>query len=110
MVRNDVGTMEGFSGKKDCSSEDMAIWLFASQDELDIVGEATMDGIAKKDHMGLPSSPIPFYPIVKLAGFSKASWINLDVIFVNNNGVAVAEGICCNIHPQDCIDENPLGT
>ena len=43
--------MEGCSGKEDCSSEDMATWLFASEDELDIVGEATMDDIAREDHL-----------------------------------------------------------
>ena len=36
--------------------------------------------------------------------------MNLEVILVNDNIVVVAEGICCNTHPQDCIDVNPLGT
>jgi hypothetical protein len=35
--------------------------------------------------------------------------VNLDVLLLNDNGVVVAEGICCNTHPQNCIDENPLG-
>ena len=36
--------------------------------------------------------------------------MNLEVVFVNNNGVVVGEGICCNTHSQDCIDENMFGT
>lgn len=41
-----VGTMEENSIKIDCSSEDMAIWLSASKDELDIVKMATIDDSA----------------------------------------------------------------
>ena len=36
--------------------------------------------------------------------------MNLEVIFVNDSRVAMAEGTCRNTHPEDCIDENPLGT
>ena len=36
--------------------------------------------------------------------------MNLGVVIVNDNGVPMAEGMCHNIHPQDCIDENPFGT
>ena len=36
--------------------------------------------------------------------------MNLEVVLVNDSGVAVADGICHNTHLQDCIDENLLGT
>jgi hypothetical protein len=32
------------------------------------------------------------------------------MVFVNNNGVVVEEGIYRNIHPQGCINEHPLNT
>ena len=35
--------------------------------------------------------------------------MNLDVVLLNDNGVAVAEGICHNTHPQDRVDENQIG-
>ena len=102
-----VGTMEGFCGRGYCSSEDIVTRLSASEDELDIVGEATMDDIAEEDHLGLPALSVPFSPIVECAGLSRASWVNLEVILINDNGVVVAEGICRNTHPQHCIDEKP---
>jgi hypothetical protein len=101
-----VGTMDGYSGGGYTSSEDMATWPSASEDELDIVGEATMDD----DHVDLPSPSTPHRPSVECAGLSRASWVNKDVLLLNDSGVVVAEGICRNTHPQDCIDENPLGT
>lgn len=36
--------------------------------------------------------------------------MNLEVVFVNDNGVVVIEGISHNTHPHDCVDKNPLGT
>ena len=36
--------------------------------------------------------------------------MNLEVVLLNDNGVIVAEGICCNTHAQDCIDKDPFGT
>jgi hypothetical protein len=35
--------------------------------------------------------------------------MNLDVVLLNDTGVVVAEGICRNTNPQDCIVENLLG-
>jgi hypothetical protein len=81
-----VGTMDGCSGIGYSSSEDMATWPFASEDELDSVGEATM-----------PS--IPHCPIVECASLSRALWVNLDALLLNDSGVVVAEGICRNTHP-----------
>ena len=104
-----VGTMDGYRGTGYSSSEDMATWPSASDDELDIVGEATMDESADEDDLDLPLPTIPHSPTVECVGLSRAEWINLDVVLLNDNGVAVAEGICRNTHPQDCIDENPLG-
>jgi hypothetical protein len=87
----------------------MATWPSASEDELDIIGEATMDESVDEDHVDLPSSSVLHCPILNCAGLSRASWVNLDVVLLNDIGVVVAEGICRNTHPQDCIDENPLG-
>ena len=33
----------------------------------------------------------------------------MDVVLLNDSGVAVVEGICRNSHPQDCVDENHIG-
>ena len=104
-----AGTMEGYTGSGNSSSEDMATWLSASEDEMDIVGEATLDESADEDLSGLPSPSVPDPPIVECAGLSRPEWVNLDVVLLNDAGVVVAEGICRNTHPEDCIDENPLG-
>ena len=103
-----VGAMEGVGGRGDSFSEDMGTYQSSSGDELDIVGEYSFDESADEGHMGSPSPSAPFCPIVECAGLSRASWVNLDVVLVNDSGVAVAEGICRYTHPQDCIDENPL--
>jgi hypothetical protein len=88
----------------------MATWLCASEDELDIVREATMNDSAEEDHLDLPLPSIPLCPILECAELSRASWVNLEMVLVNDNEVAMVEGIYRNTHPQDCIDENPLGT
>src|ERR1700680_1438927 len=105
-----VGVMEGVGGRRDSFSEDMGSTQSPSGDELDIVGEDSFDDSADEGHLGSPSPSDPFCPIVECAGLSRASWVNLDVVLVNDSEVAVAEGICRNTHPQDCIDEHPLGT
>ena len=105
-----VGTMEGFIGSGYCSSEDMGTLLSASEDELDIVGEANFYDSTDEDGGDLPSPSIPLCPTVECEGLSRASWLNKDVVLLNDSGVAVAEGICRNSHPQDCVDENQLGT
>ena len=104
-----VGTMDGYSGRGYSSSEALDPWPSASKDELDIVREATMDESADEDHLDVPLPIIPHCPIVECACLLKAEWMNLDVAFLNDTGIVVAEGICHNTHPQDCIDENPLG-
>jgi hypothetical protein len=105
-----VGRMNGFSERGDWSSEDMATSPSASEDEIDIVGEDTLADSADEDHLDIPSPSVPQCPIAECTGLSRASWVNLEVVLLNDSGVAVAEGICRNTHPQDCIDENPLGT
>lgn len=40
---------------------------------------------------------------------TKCGW-QVMTVFVNDSRVGEAEGICCNNHPQDCIDENLFGT
>ena len=105
-----VGMMEGYSGNGDYSSEDMTNWLSPSEDELDIVGEAIMEDSTDDDGLDIPSPSVPLSPIVECAGLPRASWVNVDVVLLNDSGVAVAEGICRNTNPQDCIDQNQLGT
>lgn len=88
-----VGTMDGFCGRGDFSSKDMATWLSASKDELDIVGEVNIDDNVEEDHLGDRSPFVLLCPIVECTVLSRASWVNLEVVLVNDNGVAVAEGI-----------------
>ena len=42
-------------------------------------------------------------------GYSREQWVDLDVILVNGCGVPVADRVCRNSNPKDCIDANPLG-
>ena len=42
-------------------------------------------------------------------GYSREQWVDLDVVLVNGCGIPVADGICRNSNPTDCIDANPLG-
>ena len=102
--------MEGFSGIEEYSSEDIASWLSASEDEVDIVGEDTLDESAEEDYSGGHLPSVPLSPPVECTGLSRASWVNLEVVLLNDVGVAVAEGICRNTNPQDCVDEHQLGT
>jgi hypothetical protein len=105
-----VGTMDGYTDRGYSSFEDMGTSPSASEDELDIVGEAIMDGSSDEEQLAIPTPSVPHTPIVECAGLSRASWVNEDVSLLNESGVVVAEGICRNTHPQDCIDEHPLGT
>ena len=43
------------------------------------------------------------------AGFGREQWVGLDVVLFNEGGVPVADGICRNSDPRDCVDANPLG-
>ena len=49
-----VGTMEGFSEIGDLSSEDIETWVSACDDEVDIVGEDTIDDSALENHFRGP--------------------------------------------------------
>jgi hypothetical protein len=101
--------MDGYTGGGYSSLEDMGTWPSASEDELDIVGEATMDESSDEEVLDIPAPSVPHRPIVECVGLSRAAWVNLDVVLLNDSGVPVAEGICRNTHPHDCVDENPLG-
>ena len=98
-----VDNMEGYCGAGDCSSEDMASWLSTFKDELDFVGKATMYDSLDEDYLEAPSTSVPLCPISQSTGFSMACWVNLNVVLHNDSGVAVAEGICHNTHPQDSL-------
>jgi hypothetical protein len=43
------------------------------------------------------------------AGFGREQWVGLDVVLLNDAGVPVANGICRNSNPRDCVDADPLG-
>ena len=53
---------------------------------------------------GDDNDDIPF-----CAGFGREQWVGLDVLLFNEVGVPVANGICRNSDPRDCVDANPLG-
>ena len=42
-------------------------------------------------------------------GYSREQWVDLDVVLVNAHGDRVANGVCRNSDPKDCVDANPLG-
>jgi hypothetical protein len=88
--------MDGCSGGGYTSSEDMATWPSASEDELDIVGEVSVDESVDDDHVDLASPCIPHCPLVECTCLSRALWVNLDVILLNDSGIVVAE----DIHPS----------
>ena len=65
--------------------------------------------MAKEEHLKNPLLSILMEPIVQCSGLLRLHWINLEVVLLNDNGVVVIEGVCCNTHPHDCLDQNPLG-
>ena len=56
-------------------------------------------------HSGHDEDDIPL-----CAGFGREEWVGLDVVLLNEFGVPVADGICRNSNPRDCVDANPLVT
>ena len=42
-------------------------------------------------------------------GYSREQWIGLNVIFLNDHGIPIADGVCRNTTAKDCVDANPLG-
>ena len=67
-----VGTMDGF-GERGIGL-DVATWPSASEDDLDIVREASMDGSVHEDHLDLPSPSVLHCFIVECTRLSRASW------------------------------------
>ena len=55
-------------------------------------------------HLGDYDDDIPL-----CAGFGREEWVGLDVLLLNEAGVPVADGICRNSNPRECVDANPLG-
>ena len=47
--------------------------------------------------------------ILLCAGFGREQWVGLDVVLLNDVGVPVADDICKNSDPRECVDANPLG-
>ena len=55
-------------------------------------------------HSGVDDDDIPL-----CAGYGREKWVGLDVVLLNDLGVPVANGICRNSDPRECVDANPLG-
>jgi hypothetical protein len=55
------------------------------------------------------NSDVPDDDIHLCAGYGRDKWVGLDVVLRNDLGVPVANGICRNSDPCDCVDANPLG-
>lgn len=58
----------------------------------------------QSQHSGDDHNDIPL-----CSGFGKEHWVGLDVILLNELGVPVADDICRNFDPHECIDANPFG-
>ena len=86
------------------SNEDMV----ADTDAVSLRRDTGIDGPlqahAQSHHPGDDDEEIP-----SCEGFSREQWVGLDVVLVDGNGVSVADGICRNSLPRECIDANPLG-
>jgi hypothetical protein len=68
-----VGTMDGYTDRGYSSFEDMGICPSASEDELDIVGEAIMDKSSDEEQLAIPTPSVTHSPIVECARLSRAS-------------------------------------
>ena len=79
----------------DFSSESLS---YASEFE-DFMEHETTIGVANVEDEFLPPCE----------GYSREQWIDLDVVLVNGCGVPVADGVCRNLNPTNCIDANSLG-
>lgn len=55
----------------DCPFEDKGGWPSPFVDELNIVGEVTIDDNVEEQHVGSLPPSIPVYPIVKCYGLSR---------------------------------------
>lgn len=91
------------------SSRDMMDMASYSKDEFDIVGEGEIDDAEEEMHLETLLPSVHTEPIVECSGLSKLKWVNLEVVLLNESGVPVAEGVCHNTHPHDCVDQYPLG-
>jgi hypothetical protein len=71
---------------------------YASKFE-DVVEQETTHGVANIEDEFIPPCE----------GYSREQWVDLDVVLLNGCGVPVADGVCRNSNPTDCLDANPLG-
>jgi hypothetical protein len=46
---------------------------------------------------------------VDCSGLRREEWLHTPVMLVNDIGQNVAKGICCNVNPMDCVEDNYLG-
>jgi hypothetical protein len=58
----------------------------------------------RSENSGVRDDDIPL-----CAGYGREKWVGLDVVLRNDLGVPVANDICRNSDPRDCVDANPLG-
>jgi hypothetical protein len=71
---------------------------YASEFE-DVVEHEATNGVADAENEIIPSCE----------DYLQEQWVNLDVVILNACAVPVADGVCRNSNPTDCIDANPLG-
>jgi hypothetical protein len=46
---------------------------------------------------------------VDCSGLRREEWLHTPVMLVIDTGQNVAKGICCNVNPMDCVEDNCLG-
>jgi hypothetical protein len=71
---------------------------YASEFE-DVVEQETTNGVANAEDEIIPPCE----------DYSRDQWVDLVVVLFNACGVPVADSVCRNSNPTDCIDANPLG-
>jgi len=65
----------------------------------DVVEQEATNGVADAEDEIIPPCE----------GYSREQWVDLDVVLLNACAVPVANGVCRNSNPTDCIDAKPLG-
>jgi hypothetical protein len=76
---------------------------------VDVVSLLTSSPGSFQVHDRSGNSGMPDNVISLCAGYGREKWMGLDVVLRNDLGVSVANDICRNSDPRDCVDVNPLG-
>lgn len=79
-------------------------------DETNVVSLSmdTSSGGPYKVHKQSQHSRVDHDNIPLCVGFGRKQWVGLDVAILNELGVLVADGICRNYDPCECVDAIPL--